>query len=38
MVAQVQAGSSDKQIYRIRDDGFIDVNELFRLTVPEKVT
>ena len=38
MVAQVQAGRSDKQIYRIRDDGFIDVNELFRLTVPEKVT
>ena len=37
-MALVQAGTSDKQIYQVRDTGFIDVNDLFKLTVPEVVT
>lgn len=38
LVTLVQKGVSDKHIWRVRDDGYIDVNELFRLTVPIEVT
>ena len=38
LVERIQAGTSDKYIYRTRDEGFIDVTRMFRATKPEMVS